>query len=447
MTKNQATYLQEKGNHAFRKGDYVNALRHFVDSANQDPENQKIKERIADSLHHLGRTKEAINMYKQVAASYMSKGSMIKAIALHKTILQLDPSNEEIKKELLSIFGENLPDELAHVVRDKTKKKHEPPKKPSAKDENLLGMVQTTKPPEQLNTDLDQLNMVFKDILGEEASLQSFGIKTKDPGNQTDTVARTPLFSELTKAELSYLIDQLKLTEYQPNQFLCKEGDPGHIMWVIVQGEVDIETRNKENNKIHLATLSEGDFFGEGGFVTGATRSASVCAKGDLTVLEITKPDFDACVAVHPRMKDVLHTFYQNRMADRVMAKNILFGRLPSFRRAELLQSFNLQTFQKGKKIFSAGGTNNTFYLIKSGEVELFIPETKKVFAHLNPGEFFGEDLILSNDPPTYSARAAVQTELLTLQKIEVEGIIQMFPESEKIFKKISKAREKSRTQ
>lgn len=455
--------LQIKAQKAFSAGDYVSALRLFVEWSNSTPENHKARERIAETLHCLGRTDQAIAVYKKVAEDYMAAGGLIKSIAIHKTILSLDPEDEEIKEHLLKIFGSKVPEELASVVRKPAAKpgKAPPPQPPtegkkkvseevSAEDLGLDSLGDLEKPkgppsmPPPVAEKMDELNTVFSEILGEDTELVDFG-RENASSNPQDMFQRTPLFSDLQPDELAILIDRLNLKNYQGGETICEEGDTSHIMWMIVQGQVDIQTHKSDGSSLHLATLGEGDFFGEGGFVTHSPRSASAIAKGDLAALEITKKDFDSAIEAHPRMKEVLETFYHNRMADRVMAQSVLFGILPSFRRAELMQSFDVKSFKGGEIILKEGDTEGNFFLIKTGQVEIVVDQNsqEKILETLGPADFFGEVNILADSPVPFRARAKGDTELLGLRKIEVEGIMQMFPEAETILKERAQKRSK----
>ncbi len=211
-------------------------------------------------------------------------------------------------------------------------------------------------------------------------------------------------------------------------------------LWVIAQGRVDIVTGTNPAKRILLATLSEGDFFGEGGFVNASMRTASAIAKGEVKVLKIDRQDFDDVSERYPHLKDVLKVFYKNRMADRIMAQSELFGALPTFRRAELMQSFVCQTFKGGETILEAGDPQGYFYLVESGKVELSY-NNDKIRESLNAGDFFGEWLAALGEPLNISAKALEETHTLMLRRIEVEGLQQMFPEVDAILKRFAQKR------
>lgn len=427
-----AKIQQSRGMEAYNAGDHVTALKFFLEWANLDPNNSKARELIAEVLLKLGKKDEAIAMYKQVAKAYMDSGSIIKAIAVHKTLLSLDATDQEVKANLLSIFGDKLPEEISALLKPSAEAKSakKEPGNITADDLGLAGLGEE-----------DPLNQVFSDILGEDAELKAFLMPIGKDRHSAETFANTPLFSALKKPELAALIDKLNLVTFEKDQFICKEGEQSSVMWMIVQGEANVLTTNKKGETLFLATLSEGDFFGEGGFVTQAPRTASVRAKGPMKALEINKVDFDTASAEHPNMRDVLNRFYHFRLADRVLAQSEIFCSLPSFRRAELMQTFKIQIFKQGKILAKQGDVSKHLYLIKKGEVELMVvgEDNERSIGTLGPGEIFGDASLISGKPLVYSAFAMADTEVLTLSKIDVQGIVQMFPETEAIFSRRAK--------
>ena len=55
---------------------------------------------------------------------------------------------------------------------------------------------------------------------------------------------------------------------------------------------------------------------------------------------------------------------------------------------------------------------------------------------HQGGHDVYRDVSLFTGDPQLYTATAIEETEALTLRKIDVEGILQMFPESEEIFKR-----------
>jgi CRP/FNR family cyclic AMP-dependent transcriptional regulator len=82
---------------------------------------------------------------------------------------------------------------------------------------------------------------------------------------------------------------------YSAGQTIFKEGDHAEEMFIIHQGQVNISKRARNAEQI-LATLRDGDFFGEMALFTDSARSATATVAVESTILRIDKKSFDYMV-------------------------------------------------------------------------------------------------------------------------------------------------------
>jgi CRP-like cAMP-binding protein len=350
------------------KGNYKKALREFQKIVQLDPLNLRSRLKVADLLHKLGRSDEAIAHYKQLARQYVEEGFLIRAISLNKIILRIDPSQEGINKELADLY--------AHLGT--------PSQIPAR------GQMAERKLPE------------------------------------------IPLFSELNRKELHEVISHLNAKRVAKGNLICKEGDPGDSIYIISSGKVGIfKYSRKKQGDILLATLREGDFFGEFGFFSHRKRHASAKALADLEVLEISRDDFDEIAKAHPRIGDILLSFYKKRIIDTLLAFSPLFRNLHPHQRAQLVSRFKLRRVRENRLIFEQGAPPTSFFVIKSGEIEVFASKcagTRLTLGYLRGGDFFGEISLIFNRPRMASARTTTTTELLELEKADFDHVVEEYP-------------------
>jgi serine/threonine protein kinase len=74
---------------------------------------------------------------------------------------------------------------------------------------------------------------------------------------------------------------------FAPGATIVEEGDAGNAAYIIERGECDVY-KNVQGKRVLLRRLSPGDVFGEMAVLTGAPRSASVVASGEVVVKIIT---------------------------------------------------------------------------------------------------------------------------------------------------------------
>lgn len=87
-------------------------------------------------------------------------------------------------------------------------------------------------------------------------------------------LGKVSAFRYLSYQELIKVINTADLVKVGPKQVICKEGDPGGEMMLILSGSVEI---TKNGQRIRL--LGKGDVFGELSMIDAAQRSATIVAR------------------------------------------------------------------------------------------------------------------------------------------------------------------------
>lgn len=103
-----------------------------------------------------------------------------------------------------------------------------------------------------------------------------------------DLLRNIPLFDGLSRKELSAVESILHRREYDPDEVLFHQGNPGVGMYVIREGTIDI--RYEPTGDI-LAELTDGDFFGELALLNETPRSATAIARTDSVLYGLFRPD------------------------------------------------------------------------------------------------------------------------------------------------------------
>jgi CRP-like cAMP-binding protein len=76
---------------------------------------------------------------------------------------------------------------------------------------------------------------------------------------------------------------------FKDSELIIRAGEYGDCMYVIQSGKVEVIIHRLEGREIRIAELSEGDFFGEMAVFEKEVRSATVKAKGEVTVITVDK--------------------------------------------------------------------------------------------------------------------------------------------------------------
>lgn len=125
---------------------------------------------------------------------------------------------------------------------------------------------------------------------------------------------RIPLFSGLKRTDLAKLIPHLERMEFSTGEVICRQGEAGESMFIVVEGEVSVSINSERGGAVEIARLSRGEAFGEIALLTGAPRSATVQARTDITALRLLKTRFDALIAREPSIAVHLAGVLANRL-------------------------------------------------------------------------------------------------------------------------------------
>ncbi len=253
-----------------------------------------------------------------------------------------------------------------------------------------------------------------------------------------------PLFSELKERELRSLLQRVQVKSFSNGSFLCQEGEEGDSLMIITRGEVEVGKKTFKGKEVWIRNLREGDFLGEFGFFTDQKRHATVKALTECEVLALTKAELDQMIKTYPRVREVLNSFFRQRVLDTFFVLSPLFSHLSPKEREEVFGRFQIRKFPAETLLFRAGDPPGPLYLVKNGEVEIFTEnrEGKKVkFAAVGSGNFFGEIGPLFKKPRMASAKTTRPTELLELAEEDLEQFVNRFPSLHSALREISMKR------
>jgi CRP-like cAMP-binding protein len=253
-----------------------------------------------------------------------------------------------------------------------------------------------------------------------------------------------PLFSELNEQELQSLLPHIQSKTFPKDSLICQEGEGGDSLFVISRGEVAIIKQTPQGREVRIRNLREGDFFGEFGFFTDQKRHANVKAVIECEVLEISQNKLNGIIKTYPHLNQVLQNFFKQRVLDLFLASSPLFSSLTAAERDKIFKRFHLHKVSENTLLFKGGDPPRSLYLIKSGEVEIFIQDRNKKkisLGTLRSGSFFGEIGVVLNKPRMAFARTTRPSELLELTKEDLETCLTQFPKLQAVFKEVSMKR------
>jgi putative ABC transport system ATP-binding protein len=115
-------------------------------------------------------------------------------------------------------------------------------------------------------------------------------------------------FKSLTPAELTNIAEKVTRRHFDAGDVVIREGDVGGELFLISEGEVEVERRGHE-----VARLGPAEFFGELALISGEPRNATVVATAPLDTYVLGKDEFRAAVEQSASFREQLRRVYFQR--------------------------------------------------------------------------------------------------------------------------------------
>jgi small-conductance mechanosensitive channel len=133
-------------------------------------------------------------------------------------------------------------------------------------------------------------------------------------GQRVEALKRVELFSKLTPEERRELAARLKVAPFVRGEALTKQGAEAHWLYIIIEGKAEVQVA-VDGKSEKVASIGEGDFFGEMGMMTGAPRSATVFAQTDMLCYRLDKGAFQEIISRRPEIaEDISHVLARRRV-------------------------------------------------------------------------------------------------------------------------------------
>jgi MFS family permease len=129
------------------------------------------------------------------------------------------------------------------------------------------------------------------------------------PERQLALLARIPMFAPLPRLDLERLARQLDPIDTPAGTEVIRQGDMGDRFYVIDAGDFGIEVDGQ-----HVATLGEGDFFGEIALLHDVPRTATVRALVEGAVWALDQEEFLATLTGLPQAATEAHRISAERL-------------------------------------------------------------------------------------------------------------------------------------
>lgn len=147
---------------------------------------------------------------------------------------------------------------------------------------------------------------------------------------------RQRLFAGIPSDGLTQIAKLIRVERYPAQTPVLREGETGSEFYIVYSGSVDVFVSDRNRHNHVLATIGEGDFFGEGGILTGCPRTATVQTRSDTEFWVLGYRECQHLMRIYPQVKEILYRTCEARRQDtarRIRGRGIerrVFPRVPT---------------------------------------------------------------------------------------------------------------------
>jgi CRP-like cAMP-binding protein len=127
-----------------------------------------------------------------------------------------------------------------------------------------------------------------------------------------NVMAISPLFRDFDPQERKGIAEKFRMKQALAGEVMIGEGTTSDGLYVVLHGAVQV-TAAKDNKHVELATLKDGDIFGEMSLLTRKPATATVTALSNAILLRLPRESFQELVLTHPQILELVSELTEKR--------------------------------------------------------------------------------------------------------------------------------------
>src|SRR5262245_24478114 len=242
-------------------------------------------------------------------------------------------------------------------------------------------------------------------------------------GEWVDFLRGTEMFRGLPEAALHAVAAGVTEVALEPGQILFRQGDPADAFYVVHEGRLIVFAEDHDVEPRALEKIEAGQWVGEGALIMAGSRAASVRASTSSRLLRLSAAVFDATMAAHPSLRQVLGGLAASRLP----------GLIDATLRSELRSHLSWVRLARGEVLFSAGDAADAVYVVARGRLGGFRADAEgaeELVVEIPAGEPVGEIELLTKEPRAMTVRALRNSELVRLSAEGFDTTIARSPQA-----------------
>lgn len=167
----------------------------------------------------------------------------------------------------------------------------------------------------RVDTDLLDILLTWDQLSGIEVGEISADTEQGDEGGDWMTrILQSRAFLQVPAANIQAMFMRIQEVPVQAGDLIIKQGDDGDYYYIIKHGRCKVTRTSKSNTQLTLATLKDGDAFGEEALLSDAKRNANIIMETDGSLMRLSKEDFNSLLK-EPMLSWVTNSEAENMIA------------------------------------------------------------------------------------------------------------------------------------
>jgi CRP-like cAMP-binding protein/Fe-S-cluster-containing hydrogenase component 2/thioredoxin reductase len=232
--------------------------------------------------------------------------------------------------------------------------------------------------------------------------------------------ANAPHLATITALQLREFMIDSNIISFTPGQTVFKRNDYTNTFYSVIGGSVDVIVDEVNNKRVNLGPK---EFFGEMGLISGRRRSATVVAGAQGVVLiETPRRSMLRLIASVDAVKKIVDTVFIERALRQRFGTDATPEQIK-----EVVAGASLQKFRSGDVVFNEGEEGDCLHLVRVGSLTISrqIAGKDVVLAYVPAGQYVGEMALLGENKRTATARAAINTETIRVERDAFQKLLQ----------------------
>jgi CRP-like cAMP-binding protein len=147
----------------------------------------------------------------------------------------------------------------------------------------------------RLDSDLLDILLTWDQLSGievDEIQVDANETDEEEGGDWMTRILQSKAFLQVPPANIQAMFMRMQEMPVKAGETIIKQGGDGDYYYIINRGKCKVTRNSKTGSELTLATLGDGDAFGEEALLTEAKRNANIVMTTDGVLMRLSKEDF-----------------------------------------------------------------------------------------------------------------------------------------------------------